>query len=197
MRLTLPNLPQIEALSQPLAQTLSAITAAIRSGWMKQHTGDGAHAGITADSLAVSGATTLGALTLSQVEYIEPGGTGGTVNDITCEGLATASCLRIVPTSSPLQINGIDATGRAPGSLLLVLNCDYTLSPVDVWLSTENTGSQAANRFAQTLASPGGGAGGPVIINGARGLWLCYDWQQTSSVNGARNPRWRIIDPTS
>jgi hypothetical protein len=195
MRISLQNQPQIDQLSGALGQALRTLVAGIQTIFGVEHKGGGAHAAVTADSVAVTGTTTLHKLNLAQAEYVEPGATGGTVNDLTCANIAQASCLRIVAASSPLIINGIDATGRTPGDLLLVLNCDDTLAPKDVWLATEATASAAGNRFAETTASPGGGAGGPVIINGARGIWLCYDYQRTNPLSGTPLPRWRVIDP--
>jgi hypothetical protein len=189
MRPTLQNQPQIGALSQALLDAMRVLVAAIQAGWNQQHAGDGSHTGVTATSATVSGLTTLGKLRLTQAEYVEPGATGGTVHNISTPTLASVSCLRIVASSNPLIITGIDATGREPGDLLLVLNCDDTLSPHDVWLNTEDAGSAAANRFAETSAGTG-----PLVIQGSRGVWLCYDYQRTSATSGTRLPRWRIID---
>lgn len=194
MRPVLQNQPQIGGLSQALLDSLKNMLAAITAGWNQEHNGDGSHGDVTATSLDVAtGTSTLSKLNLRCVDYVEPGATGGTVNNLTVVGLATASCLRIQPASVPLLINGIDATGRTQGDLLLVLNVDTTVStPADIWLVQEAAGSLAANRFAETTASPGG-IGAAIIVHGARGVWLMYDYQ-TTGTSGTRNPRWRIID---
>lgn len=193
MRPSLQFQPQIEALSQPLAQALRNMLAAIQTGWNKQHNGDGAHTDVTATSATVSGVTTLGRLVLNQVTLDENTlpVTGGTINNLTVPGLTDVACLRVLPLSSPLVITGIDSTGRVPGDLLLVLNCDDTLVPCDLWLNLEDTGSKAENRLATTAAGTT-----PVVIQGGRGVWLCYDYQRTGVLNSTRLPRWRVIDQT-
>jgi hypothetical protein len=190
MRPILQNQPQIESLSQALMQSLRALVAAIQTGWNQQHNGDGSHAAVTAASASVSGLTTLGKLRLNSVTYVHTS-IVGTVNDLTVAGLADVSCLRIVTeNASPLTINGIDATGRSAGDLLLVLNCDTTVStPGDHNLALEAAASVAENRFATSSASPAS----PFVLQGARGVWLMYDYQTTISAIGARSPRWRII----
>jgi hypothetical protein len=105
------------------------------------------------------------------------------------EGLPAVSCLRIIPLSNPLILTGIDATGRVAGEQLQVLNCDDTLTARDIWLNLEDAGSIAANRFATTTAGTT-----PVIIQGARGILLCYDYQRTGVLNSTALPRWRVID---
>jgi hypothetical protein len=195
MRPVLQNQPQIGGLSQALLDSLKTMLAAITAGWNTQHAGDGTHAAVTATSVSVTpGTTVLNKLNLRVVEYTEPGATGGTVNNLTVAGLATTSCLRIQPASVPLVITGIDATGRTQGDLLLVLNGDTTVStPADLVLMCEDAGSAAANRIAETTASPGG-VGGFITVHGARGVWLMYDYQ-TTGTNGTRLPRWRIVVP--
>ena len=191
MRIGIPNILQLESLSQPLAETLRKLVASIQAGWNKQHQGDGTHGDVTATSLEVSGTTVLGKLNLRSVTYTEPGGTGGTVNNLTVAGLQDVSVLRIIGETSPLQITGIDATGRTRGDLLLVLNCDYTLDPQDLQLLGENTGSTATNRFAETTAF--GGPGSTYVIQGARGVWLMYDYQEQEVSSNPVGARWRII----
>lgn len=193
MRPVLQNQPQIGGLGQALLDSLRNLVASIQTGWNKQHNGDGAHTDVTATSASVSGLTTLGKLRLTQVtldENVLPL-TGGTINNLTVEGLKEVSCLRVLPLSNPLILTGIDATGREAGDLLLVLNCDDTLVARDLWLNLEDAGSIAANRFATTTAGTT-----PVVIQGARGVWLCYDHQRTGVANSTRLPRWRVIDQT-
>jgi hypothetical protein len=191
MRLVLQNQPQIGNLGQFLLDSLRNLVTAIQTGWSKQHSGDGTHAAVTATSLAVSGVTTLGRVVLNQITLDENTLplTGGTINNLTVAGLHNVSCLRVLPVSSPLILTGIDATGRQPGELLLVLNCDDTLDPGDIWLNLEDAGSLAANRFATSLAGTS-----PVIVQGARGVLLCYDYQRTGVLNSTRLPRWRVVD---
>lgn len=198
MRLTLLNQPQIDGLLKPLGDSLRNLVAAIGTGWRTEHKGDGTHTDVTADTITVAGLASVGRLRLSQVTYVEPGATGGTVNNLTVSGLRSAGCLRIEAQSSPLIITGIDAAGFKYGDLLLLLNCDESLAPKDLWLSTEDTGSLAPNRFVHTTASPGGGGapGGPLIVNGGRGVWLMYDHQETSTAVIV-DPKWRIIDTTN
>jgi hypothetical protein len=191
MRPVLQNQPQIGGLSQALLDALRNLVAAIQTGWNKQHDGDGGHTAVTAESASVSGLTTLGKLRLNQVtldENLLPV-TGGTINNLTVDGLKDVSCLRIISVSTPLVITGIDATGREAGDLLLVLNCDDTNDAGDLWLNLEDAGSLAANRFADTTAGTT-----PIVIQGARGVWLCYDYQRTGVANSTRLPRWRVID---
>ncbi len=195
MRLSLQNQPEIESLSMALARALRALVAAIQTGWNQQHRGDGSHTDVTATALTVTpGTTALGKLNLASVTYIDSG-TPAPVNNMTVAGLTTVSCLRIIPEAGPpMQITGIDATGRNRGDLLLVLNCDYALDPSDIQLLTENANSIATNRFAETTASPGGGGGGPYVIEGARGVWLMYDYQENEIASTPPGARWRIID---
>lgn len=195
MRPVLQNQPQIGSVSQALLESLKTMLAAITAGWNQQHTGDGAHTAVTATSLIVTpGTTALGKLNLSSVTYVDDGLGGGVKHDVSVAGLSTCSCLRVLGESSPLQITGIDATGRTRGDLLLVLNCDYTLDPQDVWLMMENTGSMAVNRFAETTASPTS-VGGAVIINGGRGVFLIYDYQEQELNSSPVGARWRVLDP--
>jgi hypothetical protein len=155
----------------------------------QEHKDDGTHGDVTADSLSVTpGVSALSKVRLNQVTY-EHTALSPTVNNLTVPGLSTSSCLRIVP-NQVLDINGIDATGREPGDLLLVLNCDTTVSsPDDVWLHLENSGAVAGNRFASSSASPAG----PYVLHGARGVWLVYDYQTAVEAVGVRSPRWRIV----
>lgn len=193
MRPVLQNQPQIGSLSQALLDSLRNLLAAISTGWNRQHNGDGGHTAVTAESATVSGLTTLGRIALSQVtldENLLPL-TGGTINNLTVNGLRDVACLRVVPLSNPLVLTGIDATGRTAGEMLLLLNCDDTLVARDIHLNLEDAGSVAANRFATTTAGTT-----PVVIQGARGVWLCYDHQRTSTNNGTRLPRWRVVDQT-
>lgn len=191
MRISLLNQPQIEALSAALKESLASIVAAIQVGWGKQHDGDGAHTNVTATTVTVSDRATVGQLVLRTVDFTPP--FGGVVNDLTVAGLGTASHLRINTNSNPVFIRGIDATGRVQGSVLLLTNGDPTVStPADIHLIPESATSQAANRFAETLATTGG-IGATFILQGARSVWLVYDYQ-TTGTNGIINPRWRIVD---
>lgn len=191
MRPVLENQPQIEALSSPLLGALRALVAAIQTGWNQQHKGDGSHDAVTATGLSVSGATVLNKLNLASATYVGGIG-GGIVNDLTAPGLAGVSCLRIDASASPTMITGIDATGRQRGDLLLVLNCDRWLAPKDLMLLGEDTRSLPANRFCDTAASTGG-AGATVTVQGARGIWLIYDYQERESNVSPIGPRWRIV----
>ena len=192
MRITLNNQPQIEALSAALKESLASIVAAIQVGWGKQHNGDGGHTAVTATSATI-GAATVGRLILTTVEFTPP--FGGTVNDLTVAGLSGASHLRINTNAVPVLLDGIDATGRVRGEMLLVTNGDPTVStPGDVHMRCERATSQPGNRFAETLASPGG-VGSTFILQGARSVWLVYDYQTTGTGGGSLPaPRWRIVD---
>lgn len=193
MRIVLKNLPQIEALSKPLLDALKGLRSSVAAWADKEHKADGTHDAVTATSLTVSGITTLGRVVYNSVTYVDAGGGGGIVNDLTVAGLSSVAVLRIVGESSPLQITGIDATGRKRGEILYVLNCDYVLDPQDVWLMMENTGSVATNRFAETTASPTS-AGGPVIIQGGRGVKLMYDFQENEVNVNPIGARWRVLE---
>lgn len=195
MRITLPNLPQIGNLSQPLLDSLQTMRAAITAGWNKQHNGDGAHTDVTAASLTVAGTAVFGKINLRSVTFTDTITMGGVANDLVVGGLFDVSCLRITPEASPLQITGIDATGRTRGDLLLLLNCDYDLDPADIQLLGENAGSQPANRFVDTTASASGAAG-TVTVQGARGVWLIYDYQDREAAVTPLGGRWRILEPT-
>lgn len=191
MRISIANQPEIERLSMPLKQSLATMAAAIQTGWNQQHHGDGTHGAVTASSASVTGTTVLGKLNLRSVTYRE-GIPSGLQHDLTVAGLPDVSCLRIVAAASPTMITGIDATGRQMGDVLLVLNCDPWLAPKDLLLLGEDTRSLAANRFCDTAASPGG-AGSSYIVQGARGVWLVYDYQEMDGSTTPKGPRWRII----
>ena len=193
MRLSFINQPEIEALSAALAQALRALVAAIQTGWNKQHKGDGTHDDVTATSLSVTGTSTLGKVNLRSVTLTET--VGMSLNNVTVAGLSAVSVLRIIPESSPMQITGIDATGRSRGDLLWVINCDYTLDPADIQLMMENANSLAANRFCETTASPTS-VGGAVVIQGARGVLLMYDYQEAEVSSAPNGARWRVLDAT-
>lgn len=195
MRLTLLNQPQIDGLLKPLGDSLRNLVAAIGTGWRTQHTGDGSHTDITATSLDVSGASRFGKIGLASVTYTDPIAAGGTVHNLTVGHLPEVSCLRIIPEANPLQITGIDSTGRERGDLLLLLNCDYDLDPADIQLLGENANSLAANRFVDTAASASGAAG-TVTVQGARGVWLMYDYQERETNVTPLGGRWRILEPT-
>ncbi len=196
MRPVLQNQPQIEALSSALLGALRALVAAIQTGWNAQHKGDGTHDAITATALTVTpGVSVFGKIRLTVGNYLEPPATGGIVHNIGSQdvGIGGVSYLRINAVTNPLQITGIDATGRQQGDLLLVVNADDSLAAKDIWLLGENAGSVAENRFCDTVASASG-AGGNVIIQGARGVWLVYDFQINSTVGiSTPRPRWRVI----
>jgi hypothetical protein len=195
MRLTLPNQLQIDQVSKPLGDSLRAMKANLGAWGDKEHLADGKHGDVTATALEVANTAVFGKINLRSVTYTEPGGTGGTVHNLAVADLRDVSCLRIIPESSPLQITGIDATGRQRGDLLLLLNCDYDLDPADIQLLGENTNSVATNRFVDTTASASGAAG-TVTIQGARGVWLIYDDQEREVSSNPLGGRWRILDPT-
>jgi hypothetical protein len=193
VRPTLINQPQIESLSSALKQALATLVAAIQVGWGQQHDGDGGHTDVTASSLAVTGPTTVGKLILNTITL--PQRTlVGTENDFDGPGLTGASHVRIVRHSNPLLLNGINATGRVPGDLLLLTNGDDSVSvSADIHLQFENAGSLPANRFCANPASPGGGAN--FVLNGGRSVWLVYSFTQTgTSLNSNPIPRWYVVD---
>jgi len=94
--------------------------------------------------------------------------------------------------SNPMFLNGINATGRVNGEMLLLTNADDTVAvPGDIFIQCENAGSLAPNRFVQTPASPGA----TFVLNGGRSVWLVYSFTQTgTSTNSAPIPRWYIVD---
>ena len=190
MRPVLQNQPQIENVSWYLLQSLKNLIAAIQAGWNRQHNGDGGHTDVTADSATVAGRVTAGRLKLTTVTLEEVASTS--LNNLTAPNLANAGCLRIIPETNPMLITGIDASGFEEDDLLLVINADFTLDPADIWFMPEDAASSAENRFADTVASPGGG-GVAYVLNGARGVWLKRDRVQDDSAYGS-SPRWRIID---
>lgn len=177
-----------------LAETIQAIVSGANGWAAAQHQGDGSHSDVTATALAVSGATALGKLRLRSVDFTDPVAAGGVVHNLATAGLTSVSCLRITPLGA-LQITGIDSTGRQRGDLLVVLNCDDTLAAADISLAMENTGSVAANRFAETTASPTS-VGGNVVIQGGRAVWLIYDYQTRGTGSSPVGPRWRVLDPS-
>ena len=197
MRPVLQNQPEIGSVSAALLGALRALVAAIQTGWNTQHNGDGTHDNVTAAALSVSGTTSLGKLNLRVGNYRQPG-LAGNVNDIAAQDVAmsSVSILRITHPANPLLVTGIDATGRQQGDLLLVINADETVgAPADLWLQCENAASQPQNRFAETLATPGA-PGANYVIQGARAVWLVYDFQITifGGAGSQPQPRWRIID---
>ena len=190
--------------SGPMATFAQAVLANLRDlvrklqTWFQvEHNEDGTHGAVTATSLSVTpGTTSLGKLNLRTVTYVEPLAGGAIINDVTTPGIEQASCLRIRPRTNPLFINGIDATGRVQGDLLLVVNADDQFaSPCDVLLFMENAGARAENRFAETPASPTS-IGGFVRINGARGVWLMYDTQERGTGLTNMGSRWRVLEPS-
>jgi hypothetical protein len=197
VRISIINQPQIEALSAALKQCLVTLAAAIQTGWGQQHDGDGGHTDVTATSAAVTGSTTVGKLILNTITL--PQRTlVGTENDFDGPGLIGASHVRIVRHSNPLLLNGINATGRVPGDLLLLTNGDDSVSvSADIQIQFENAGSLPANRFCANPASPGGGAN--FVLNGGRSVWLVYSFTQTGTgvppnFNSVPIPRWYVVD---
>jgi hypothetical protein len=193
MRISIANQPQIERVSMALKQSLATMAAAIQTGWNAQHNGDGGHTAITATSATVTGPTTVGKLILNTITLPQRG-LSGTENDFDGPGLTGASHVRIVRHSNPLLLNGINASGRVPGDLLLLTNGDDSVAtPADIHIQFENAGSLAPNRFFANPASPGGGAN--FVLNGGRSVWLVYSFSQTgTSADSAPIPRWYVVD---
>jgi hypothetical protein len=183
------------ALAAACLSNFEDLINALQTWGQVEHNEDGTHGDVTADSITVAGLASVGRLRLAMVTYTDPVALGGVANDVSPAGLASAGCLRIEPTAAGLIITGISGVGFAPGDLLLVVVADESLAPKDVYLRTEDAGSVAANRFAHTTASPGGGATADVKIDGARGVWLLRDLQRISAATISE--RWRILDPTS
>lgn len=193
MRPTLRNLPQIEKLSQPLAEAMRGLHAAISTGWNKQHQGDGSHTDISATSATVSGLTTLGRTKLNQVTYEETGVAGAIINDLYVTGLEQVSCLRLVPAAAgfPFSIGGITADGREAGELLLLVNASNVSGGASVVLRSEHSGSKAVNRFASVTGSPTA-----YNIGACRGVLVQYNYLWTSTADRVPVPRWIVIGET-
>ena len=191
MRPILQNQPQIESVSWYLLEALKRLVSAIQAGWNAQHTGDGGHTDITATSATMTGRLTTGRLNLVTVTLEEVATTS--LNNLTAPNLANAGCLRIIPETNPMLITGIDSTGFIDHDMLLVINADYTLDPADIQFVPESASSTAENRFADTVASPGGG-GANFVLNGARAVWLVRDIEANDSSSPTPpSARWRIV----
>lgn len=189
MRPILQNYPQIAALSQALADSLTALVSAIKTGWNKQHNGDGTHDAVTANSIVVSNLASLGRLRARNiVEYVNLGAIPtARLDNLTTPGIENATVLKITIFAFPITLTGIDSTGRVPGDLLLLINNDQIVGgPGDIVIAAFDTNSVISNRFIGSAASTT-----PWTLNGSQGIWLMYD----SYTNTGATPfyGWRVI----
>lgn len=191
MRVTLPNLQQIEGVSQPIANTFRRMKVAIQTGWNQQHHGDGSHTDITASSISVSGLVeALGRVRLGTTVRYEDLGiiASGRIDNLAVAGLKDATVLKVRIAAAAITLTGIDATGREPGDLLLLINDDLHVAGPgpDFDLAANDANSAVANRFIGSGASRT-----PWTLHGSEGVLLMYD---TFSNSGQSEiPGWRVI----
>jgi hypothetical protein len=149
MRVTLQNQPQIERLSQPLMQALRAIVAAIQTGWSKQHSGDGAHTAVIANSLTAPVVRSRGRLIGSVAWRTRPltANTMPLAPDaafVVETGGAFFNVLNISGGSSPaLTIHGLSAAGRELGERIVIVNG----ANISVFLAHNSASTPAGTRF--------------------------------------------------
>lgn len=166
---------------------------ALQTWFPVEHNQDGTHGAVTATSLAVTNnITTLGKLRLGKmVRYYNNGIiASGRIDNLYAEGLETASVLKVRISAALITITGIDATGRQPGDLLLLINDDeHVAGPgPDFALGAANTNSLEANRFIGSAASQS-----PWTVNGSEGVLLMYDSFTNVHSFNHEIPGWRVI----
>jgi hypothetical protein len=102
---------------------------------------------------------------------------GGGLADWAPTGIATASIIKLTPTSDTTYLSGI--VGGVEGRILRIIN----VGPYIVWLMNESTFSVAANRILSNEPNETGSSAGYIYPNGS------IDLQYDSSIS-----RWRVLN---
>jgi hypothetical protein len=165
MRPVLQNQPQIGSLSHPLLQSLRSMLAAISTGWLFQHKGDGSHGVVTATSVEAGGLTTTGRLVGAGIaRFVTPAAT------LTAPLVPSAPCCQVdIQTSiaaGATIVHGLSASGREHGDRVVVFNSGDGVCTIRL-----NSGTSAAGtRFLY------GGPAASLAVAGdfslASGQWI-------------------------
>jgi hypothetical protein len=164
---------------------------ALQTWYVVEHNEDGTHGAVTAESTTVAlDLSTLGKLRLGGIVVYEAPGiiASGRMDDVTTPGIQTASVLKIRGTASGITLTGIDATGRRPGDLLLLINDDQVVAdPTDFDIAAGDTNSVLANRFIGGLASRA-----TWTLHGSEAVLLMYDTYLNTPLSTPTGG-WRVI----
>jgi hypothetical protein len=146
---------------------------ALQTWGQVEHNEDGTHGDVTAETVTVSDVATLGRVRLgSLIVYTAPTVIPTSrMDNVTLAGIQTAGVLKIRNTVTGVTLTGIDAAGRVPGDLLVLINDDLAIAdPTDFDIAAFDTNSDANNRFIGGSASRSAWT-----LHGGEAVWLMYD----------------------
>jgi hypothetical protein len=149
---------------EPVSQELDHLTAQINGGWKVQHTPDGTHKDVTADSLDVAGETSFGGpwWIPAAAELSAPLLTAD-VNDWNPRGLDTAITVRLRSDASR-NITGLATTDTRRGRWILLFNG----GSFDVVLKHNDPASRETYR----ISCPNGT---DLTLQSGDSVWVMYD----------------------
>lgn len=177
------------ALGQAVIKNFESFIGTTNAWSQEEHNEDGTHGVVTATSLLTAFLQTTGKIKLGRVTYVAPTIIPtGRIDNLMTPGLATASILKIRNTAAGITLTGIDATGRTPGELLLVINDDLVVAtPQDLAVAALDANSSAGNQFIGSAASRA-----PWNLQGSEMMLLVYDTYETTGTQ-TDNYGWRVL----
>lgn len=143
MKLLLTKREQLASLGQFLVDELDSLVARIRASWNIEHTADGRHAHVNAESVAS------GRVVYSDIISDSITNTDAQVNNYDPAGLSTAALLRIDTTHDVATITGLRVPQDEGGVVLdgRVLVIENISTTATLRLSSEHTSSSPRNRI--------------------------------------------------
>lgn len=158
MKIALINRERLLSLGQFLVDELDSLVARIRASWEVQHTADGAHAHVTADTISV------GRLTYSDIAEVTI--STSETNNLDPEGLSTAGLLRLQSSLGLATITGIHVPQDESGAVLdgRVLVLENISTDTVFTLSAEDTNSSPRNRIITPWGPPLYGDASPMLV---------------------------------
>jgi hypothetical protein len=176
------------AFAQSVLANFETIYTGLQTWFEVEHNEDGTHSDLTAATATVEGLVIGGRFRLGNiVTYTAPDPNATSrLDNLTTPGIGTAGVLKIRNTASGVSLTGIDATGRKPGDMLLVINDDLMVAdPTDLTIALDDSNSIQVNRFI------GGSAAGAATLDGSEGMLLMYDTFTRTGLT--EQTGWRIV----
>jgi hypothetical protein len=148
VKIALIRREQLLKVGQFLVDELDSLVARIRASWNVEHTADGGHSNITAETIS-TGRITYG--DIAEVDVVEE-----QVNNFDPAGLSTAGLLRLNTELGEVSITGLRVPQGSDGAVLdgRVLVIENTTADSTFILEAENTSSSPRNRFTTPYGPP-------------------------------------------
>lgn len=184
----------LSTLLTSVRQQFQSLTAQLQTSWLRQHDRAGAHTAVTAQSLRVTGASSLlQSLMLGPAAIYNANPFDTTLTDVWVPELENATILKMRNVASATTVSGIQpsAAGGGPsqvGRVLLLINDSEINSPRDFDLSSLDTASTDGYRFIGGAASRA-----PWTLHGSEMCLLVYDVYYNAFLTSAPTYGWRVL----